>query len=243
MLARLWMVGAAMLAPAFAQDQVNEAPMTQAPPAAEPPADINPDESASWLNAQQKLKQTYTITRTINGEIVETQKRTIIYDPADPTRPTEAGSSPLEELKAAFDREALTRTEAYEEAKLDFITADIDRNNLVNADEFVRLAKSWQDEPRMALASDEETARQRQYRAFVDSLDPQAAAAETEAQARAKFASIAGPPGTLSRDAYIRAYLLDFDMADADKNMILRGDELLAFRAANRGERLATTAE
>ncbi len=47
---------------------------------------------------------------------------------------------------------------------------------------------------------------------------------------------MAGAAGALSRDDYVREYLLDFDSMDRDHDMLLKSEELLRFRAANRGE-------
>jgi len=252
-----WIVGVAvagiaMAAPASAQEADSAvesaplAPVADAPDAT--PADANadtaaqepnPDEMAARLNSQQQLKQTFTVTRTINGEVVETEKRTVIYSGDDPVRPSEAGTTAKEALRAAFDREVLTRNEAFEEAKLDYTVADSNRDNAVTADEFIALVASWrEDAAREPTAADEASARERQYRAFVEELDPEAAAAEMQARARAKFDFMAGAAGTLSRKDYMREYLLDFDSMDRNTDMILRGDELMQFRALNRGEKL-----
>lgn len=250
-----WLVGISAVAVGFSHPCAAQQPEATANPApveveATPlaPADApvapeatepNPDEMANYLNSQQQLKQTFTVTRTINGEVVETDKRTITYSRDDPIRPTEAGVTPMEALRAAFDREVLTRTEAYEEAKLDFVVADRDRNGAVTADEFATLVASWRaDVAREAKPTDEDTARQRQYRAFVEELDPEGAKAEHDAEARAKFAFMAGAAGALSRETYIREYLLDFDSMDADADLTVKGEELLHFRALNRGEKI-----
>lgn len=210
-------------------------------PAGEPAPEINPDEMADSLNARQQIQQSFTFTRTINGEVVETDKRTITYSRTDPIRPTEGGKTPLQELQEAFNKEVLTRTEAFEEARLDFITADVNRDGVMTADEFVGLVMTWREnDARVAAASDEETARQRQYRAFIEEIDPEGAAMTIQQAARQKFDFMSGASDTMTREDYIREYLLDFDSMDHDNSMILRGDELMMFRALNRGETLAT---
>ncbi|GAB4516453.1 MAG: hypothetical protein Kow00133_00230 [Amphiplicatus sp.] len=202
-------------------------------------AAINPDEMADQLNKRQQLQQTVIFTRTINGEVVGEEKRTVTYSRGDPLRPSEAGGSAIEDLRAAFDREALTRSEAFEEAKLDFAVADQDRNDRLTAEEFVRLVQSWRENAaRAAPSTGEEAARRRQFRAFVEELDPEAAERRAAEQARAKFAYMTGAAPTLAREDYIREYLLDFDAMDQDGDMILQGEELMMFRALNRGETL-----
>ena len=201
-------------------------------------APVNPDEMADMLNSQQQLKQTYTLKRTINGEVVESERRTVTFDRNKPYRETEAGTTTVEALKAAFDGELLTRIEAFEEAKLDFTVADVDRDQIMSQDEFVRLVDTWrQNDARTADAPTKEIARQRQYDAFLSEISPQAAESQSDQYAREKFAFMAGAAETISREVYIREYLLDFDTMDANKDTLLRSDELMRFRALNRGEK------
>ncbi len=210
-----------------------------APDAAPAQEDSDPDNMASQLNSQQQIKQTFTIKRTINGEVVETDQRTVTYSRSDPTRPSEAGSSVVEELLTAFNNEVLTRAEAFEEAKLDFVVADIDRDNLMSEQEFIGLVDTWRtNAARKAEAADEQTARDRQYRAFIEELNPNIGAQESAVRASRKFAFMAGASTAMARDDYIREYLLDFDSMDSDGDSILRGEELLQFRALNKGETL-----
>lgn len=200
-------------------------------PAAEGPA-MNEDEMASFLNSQQQISQGVTLTRTIDGKVVETRSETIVYSPDDPLRDTEAALSPLERLKAEFASGALTRKEAFEEAKLDFVIADLNRDDRLDESEFVFLVKGWQE----ATVSGSGRGR------FVDPTphaDETAAKAEHEQQARAKFAFIAGGAAGVSRKDYIREVLVDFDALDKNNDGVLTGAELLNFRAANRGESIA----
>lgn len=201
------------------------------------PAEVNPDEMADDLNSSQQLKQTFTLRRTVDGEVVETEKRTVVFDRDTPYRETEAGRTTVEKLKAAFDGEALTRTEAFEEAKLDFVVADVDRNEKMTAAEFSGLVESWRKtDARQAGAPNQDIARQRQYDAFLAEIDPDTAEHQTEAYAKQKFAFMAGASETLSLQDYIREYLLDFDSMDVNKDQVLTGEELMRFRALNRGE-------
>ncbi len=199
--------------------------------------EVNPDEMADQLNSQQQLQQTFTLERTIDGKVVQSEKRTVVYDRSTPYRETEAGQTTIEALKSAFDGELLTRTEAFEEAKLDFTVADANRDGMMTQSEFANLVESWRLSPtRNAAAPDKETARQRQYDAFLAEIDPDAANIQFDAYAAEKFKFMAGAAETVSRSDYIREYLLDFDSMDQDKDTLLKGDELLRFRALNRGE-------
>ena len=200
-----------------------------------------PGDIADLLNSQQQLKQTFTLRRTINGEVVETEKRTVTYTPGTPYRETEAGGSTLERLKSSFDGQVLTRTEAFEEAKLDFTIADANRDGAMTAEEFAALVESWNErEERAVEASEEEEAvAQDDYAAFLDEIDPSRVQERQANAAKEKFAFLAGGGETVSREAYIREYLLDFDTMDADKDTILRDDELVRFRALNRGAKPA----
>lgn len=200
---------------------------------------VNPDEMAEMLNSSQQLQQTFTLRRTVNGEVVATEKRTVTYSRDEPYRETEAGRTTVERLKSSFDGEALTRTEAFEEAKIDFVIADLDRDELLTASEFAGLVESWRNNSaRQADAPNAEIARQRQYDAFLAEIDPRVAKQQNEAYAREKFAFMAGASSTMTLLDYIREYMLDFDSMDADKDAVLTGDELMRFRALNRGETL-----
>ncbi|MEM8771015.1 MAG: hypothetical protein AAGD92_05110 [Pseudomonadota bacterium] len=203
-------------------------------------AEPDPDESADSLNGAQQLKQTFTLTRTINGDVVETKKKTVTLAPGVPYRPTEAGESALQQVKSAFDKEVLTRVEAFEEAKLDFTIADVDRDNIMTSSEFVSLVQGWRETGAKDpdVSDESETARQRQYESLLAAINPDAAAAKTEEYAKKKFSFISGAAQTLSREDYIREYLLDFDTMDYNKDTILQGTELIQFRALNRGETL-----
>ena len=197
----------------------------------------NSDDMADTLNSQQQLQQTFVLERRVNGQVVETEKRTVTYDRNMPYRETEAGKSALESLKEKFDGELLTRVEAFEEAKLDFTIADIDRDGLLTEQEFADLVDSWREnETRQAEAPTREIARQRQYDAFLFELNPDAGEIQNEAFAKQKFKFMSGAQEFMSREDYIREYLLDFDSMDADKDSLLKDAELMRFRALNRGE-------
>lgn len=215
---------------AYAQEAPADQPSAPAAtdPAAEAPA-VNEDEMADLLNSRQQIKQDVTLTRTVNGQVVETKKETVTYSKGDQLRDSEAGLSPLEKLKEAFDSEALTRKEALEEARLDFVVADQNRDETVTADEFVFLVKGWENAEITGSG----------HGRFVDPyfhVDQQTADAEHEAQARAKFTAMAGADLTLSKKAFTRKVIEEFEEHDANKDDLLQGDELLNFRASVRGE-------
>ena len=202
-------------------------------------APVSEDEMADDLNSRQQLQQTFTLKRSINGEVVATEERTVTYSRDIPYRETEAGRTTIERLKSVFDGEALTRTEAFEEAKLDFVIADMDRDELITATEFAGLVESWRkNAARRATSPSEEIARQRQYDAFLNEIAPEATEKRSETYALEKFAFMAGAAQTMNLQDYIREYLLDFDSMDTDKDAVLNGEELMRFRAINRGEAL-----
>lgn len=194
----------------------------------------NPDEAASFLNSRQQLQQTFTLKRTINGEVVEEKTETVTLSPGAPYRPTEAGETTLQKMREAFDREVLTRVEAFEEAKLDFTVADVNRDNQMSAEEFAGLVETWRNmEERAEPVLTEEEERQRAFEALFQTEE------QTERRQQAalqKFAFMSGAAPTIGRADYIREYLLDFDAMDTDDDTILRAEELQDFRAALRGE-------
>ena len=233
----------AMNGVAFAQSDESETGAAaaqsaeEASPATEEAPELNPDESADLLNSQQQLQQTFTLQRTINGEVVESDRRTVTFSREQPHRETEAGQTMRETLKARFDSELLTRNEAFEEAKLDFTIADVNRDGAMSAEEFASLVDSWRKtDTRQQAAPDEEVSRQRRYEDFLAEISPETAAMQNEAYAKQKFSFMAGASETIALEDYIREYLLDFDSMDTDNDGLLSGPELERFRALNRGE-------
>lgn len=211
-------------------------------PATHEPAPINEDEMADMLNARQVLQHDVTLTRTIDGKVVETKKETIVYSKDDPLYGTEAARSPLERLQAAFARQALTRKQAFDEAKLDFVVADTNTDKSMTADEFVYLVETWRETDAKTVPATAEERRSR-FVAYLEHEDAATAKDQRIAQAKTKFEFMAGASGSLSRRDYIREVLTDFDALDRDDDGLLRGDELMNFRAANRGEPLGASAQ
>lgn len=249
----------AFCAAAYAQPPEDDAPVVEtaaqeapetgpetSPETSNQPATPNPDESADLLNSRQQLQQNFTLERTINGEVVESEKRTVTFSRGDPYRATEADRESITDvLRSEFDGKLLTRNEAFEEAKIDFIIADTDRNGAVDADEFAALVASWADnDARDAEAPTEDIARQRRYDAFLSQIgaDDVDVELKRDHMAKQKFSFMTGAAQTLSREDYIREYLLDFDTMDTDDDGQLKGDELRRFRAVSRGERVTDEA-
>ncbi|OFX00357.1 MAG: hypothetical protein A3E78_03015 [Alphaproteobacteria bacterium RIFCSPHIGHO2_12_FULL_63_12] len=210
------------------QAPAEQATPTEAPAPAEAPA-INEDEMADLLNSQQQIKQDVTLTRSVNGQVVETKTETVIYSKDDPIRGSEAEPTALEKLKARFDGEALTRKEALEEAKLGFVVGDLDRDDAMTAEEFVYLVKVWDGAD--TAEEDAETIADP-----VSLLDQEDAGHISGELARAKFAAMAGSDLTIGKRAFTRKIIEDFENNDLDKDDLLRGDELLNFRKAVRGK-------
>lgn len=218
---------------ALAQPQPPAAPAApDAAAASDTPSAPNPDEMAADLNRQQRVEQTYTLTRTLDGKVIETTKKTLVFKPGDSARESEAGLSPVEEMLESFRNEVLTRTEAYEEAKLDYAAADVNRDNRMTADEFAGLVENWRlSAIEKTGPTDDEETQQRRLRAFTGGLDP----VKVSEDARAKFVLMAGATDAMTRKQYVRETMIDFDAMDGDRDRLLRGDELLKFRALNSG--------
>ncbi|HNR75650.1 MAG TPA: hypothetical protein PKM48_00860 [Parvularculaceae bacterium] len=219
----------AIAAGPFSLAAAQEAPIAEPVEAGEAEPAMNEDEMADYLNSLQQIKQDVTLTRSVNGEVVEMTTETVVYSADGPLLGSEAGLSPLEQLKAKFDSQVLTRKEALEEAKLDFIVADLDRNDAMDAAEFGFLVKGWEEAEIAGAGSGR----------FVEPffhIDERSAAAEHAELARAKFAEMAGEVGALSQKKYTRKVIEDFKRFDANDDDLLRGEELLNFRAAVRGE-------
>jgi hypothetical protein len=197
---------------------------------------VDPDNMADSLNSRQQIRQSFTFTRTKNGEVIETKQETVTYSRSDPVLTTEAQLSPFDALKQRFDNEVLTRTEALEEARLDFVIADLDRDGRLTESEFLRLVATWRD--RSGDGDAAESARERQYRSFIEQLENETPVSDADA-ARTRYLTLAGSAPSISREDYVRDYLVDFDAMDADGDMMLRGDELIRFRALNRGRELS----
>ena len=226
----------------LAPDGIVQEGQAEAAAEAEGTAEPSADEVADMLNSRQQLQQTFTLKRTINGNIVETDKRTVTYSRDEPYRETEAGQTALQKVQAKFDGEVLTRTEAFEEAKIDFTIADLNRDKAMTAEEFAFLVESWREnDARKADAPTEDLARQREFESFLLEINPDAAREQTDAYAKEKFAFLSGASDTVTREGYIREYLLDFDSMDEDKDTILKDMELMRFRALIRGEKLSNT--
>ena len=194
------------------------------------------DNSADSLNSMQQLQQSFTLQRTVNGE-VETEKRTVTYSRNEPVRQSEAGETTVERLRASFDSEVLTRIEAFEEAKLDFVLADVDRNGALTEQEFVDLVNTWRDnDARNADPVSPEAKKASEVQAFLDDIDPESARDIADANARRKFKFMAGAATELKQKDYISEYLLDFDSMDKNGDALLKKDELAKFRVSIRGE-------
>lgn len=189
---------------------------------------------ADRLNSLQQLEQMVTFTRTIDGEIVETVTEKITYAKDDPIQSTEAGTSIIDRLNERFDRAALTRNEAFEEAKLDFIVADIDRSGSMSADEFVALVAHWRADENSASGADD----LRQVSIDENGEITATGGTPITSAARKKFAFMTGMNQTIAKSDYIREYLTEFDAFDENNDSYLRGEELEGFRKANRGESL-----
>ena len=113
--------------------------------------DTEPREiTAAELNARQRIGQTLTVTRFINGKAVETKKVAVPDGQGMPVRETEAGGRIADIVRAQVDREVLTRREAFEEARLEFNLVDANSDQFLTREEFVSLVEVRQDDPNYA---------------------------------------------------------------------------------------------
>ena len=191
------------------------------------------DEMAADLNAQQSIRQTFTVTRTLNGSVVETARREVTPGRQNALRPTEAGQSLAEAVRASFDRELLTRTEAYDEAKLDFALGDVNLDKMIDAEEFIRLAGLLRIEFEEINYLDPGTGTS--LRGYGTPLKDQSAPVAERRDSRAYFQSLTGPAATtLDERGFVLGFLREFDLADANADGLLSGNELRAFRTSIR---------
>ncbi|MEO1013698.1 MAG: hypothetical protein AAFX08_00775 [Pseudomonadota bacterium] len=193
------------------------------------PEDDPANESlAAELTRRHQLKQSFTVQRRVNGEVVETTEETVVLGDDLPSRPTEAGKTIKEQLKDAFDRKALTRTEALAEGKLDFAIGDVDRDGLLNAAEFERLIALLSANDVSSAAAGGAAERESLRASFVSGLEA--------VQPEVSFETFSGPEAApIDEKRFTLEFLKVFDGADADADGVLQGDELRAFRSAFAG--------
>lgn len=178
--------------------------------------------TASELNARQRITQTVTVKRTVNGTVVE-EKRVEVPNPAGLSRqPTEAGMTRRQLLSEQLDRQALTRAEAAEEANLEFTLADQDRDGLVSQSEYEALATVRREDPayqQFTVLTSKGGATER--------IDGTLSAIPTYIN---EFSQMAGANSQVERRDYVRAYIVLFDQQDKDENSVLLATELENFR-------------
>ena len=239
LLSVVFIAGVNLIASPVSAAQTNDSDATQNESQPENAEARDTDNIADDLNAGQQLQQTFTLERRIDGVVVESDRRTVTFDRGEPVRETEAAPTTPERLRKQFDGEVLTRTEAFEEAKLDFVVADIDRNGQISKNEFNRLVAKWRQEyPDPGESKPRDKAVDDVYASFIAEIAPELEEQERERRSSEKFAFLAGASQTVSREDYIREYLLEFDSMDANKDLRLSGVELTRFRALNRGEQV-----
>jgi len=85
----------AIAAGPFSLAAAQEAPIAEPVEAGEAEPAMNEDEMADYLNSLQQIKQDVTLTRSVNGEVVEMTTETVVYSADGPLLGSEAGLSPL----------------------------------------------------------------------------------------------------------------------------------------------------
>lgn len=197
-------------------------PAPEAQNAAEPEREL----TASELNARQRIKQTVTVRRSLNGAAIEKKSIDVPENLDLPTHPTEAGTSLSQIVRDQVDREVLTRREVLSEANLDFILADTDNDRTITGLEFSNL---WtirrEDENYREVLTDENG----------DPYPEEAYQLRVASAMGKKFRLMAGMQSGLNRKEYITEVLRDFDSMDANGDYILRDLELLNFRRISVG--------
>jgi len=176
--------------------------------------------TADQLNAQQTIEQTFTVTRKINGEVVEVKKVVAPNIDGSPVFETEAGGSIADLVEAQVDREVLTRREILAEADIEFTLIDKNNDQQLVLDEFLSLLSVRREDPN--------------YQAFIVDENDEAYEA-LEKGFKDKFSFFVGMGTMLSRRAYIVEVLRDFDSMDVNGDYILRDRELKNFRLISVG--------
>ncbi len=206
-------IAAGLAAPLSAQET---------PPAPPTSEDTEKDNIADDLNARRRVNPTATVKRVINGEIVET-KKVPVPDEAYPNQPTEAGMTASEVVRLRIDRETLTRTEAAEEARLDFDVADQNNDSNMSLPELEALFAVRPIDPNYAMFFKNGDVRK-------DEQDPQLTG-ETATRLADRFFLMQGTDEKLGETVYVRHVINEFDVVDHDGDGVLKGEELNRFRA------------
>ncbi|MEO0400464.1 MAG: hypothetical protein AAF224_13705 [Pseudomonadota bacterium] len=254
--------GAAMVAtPSLAQSQQTDASPQESSGTQAPINDATSDNVADDLNARQQLEQTVTFTRTINGAVVSTDKRTIEFDENAPTGMSEGRLSPIKTAADNYDAETLTRNEALDEARLDFSLADLNRDGSLSIDEFSAYVLTPTAASTDGAAQNTNDARRDQVNEansrteqFLAALDAELASETRAETAELLFNDFIGEADAIerARNPKIRkpskddvrridarlfgvAYMKGFDRLDANEDGLLSGSELTDFRRHRNG--------
>lgn len=209
----------------------NQDPIAGAEAAGDARPQEDADNSADDLNARQRIRQTFSVKRRINGEIVEEKTITVPDDARFPTRATEATKDVRQFVRDKVDREVLTRREAVDEADLEFTLADSNIDGEMSKSEYLALYSTRKNDPNYTdfLNFDDDAnhnGSEDRYAAFARA-DRQT---YREAALARRFDLFAGKGSSLNHDDYIRAFLKDFDEMDADKNGMISGAEMVRLR-------------
>ena len=195
----------------------------------------NADNSANDLNARQRIRQTFTVKRRINGTVVEETTIAVPDDARFPARETEAGDGVRQFVRDKVDREVLTRREAVDEADLEFTLADSNMDGTLTKEEYVALYETRLKDPNYTdfLTLDETAHKSSDGKTPTDRYAAFAAAdrlAYRKAALGDYYDLVIDNNPTLNRQYYIRAYLNEFDRMDIDANDMITVEEMPALR-------------
>ena len=242
---------------ALSAQQDDDQPAPDAEPGAEAP---NPDNSADDLNARQNIRQTFTVKRKLDGQTIDEKTVEIPGDSAFATRASEARGSVRSYVRDKADREILTRPEAAQEARLEFALADANRDGIMTQTEYQTLAQIRTEDENYAFLIEEQHARNKarepdrtdRYEAFreADRAEWHKLALAQHFRAMVATETLWGPSSGLAtsgkisdtpssgltENAYVRAFMRDFDAADLNGDFILQETETRTFRRALYGD-------
>ena len=217
----------AMVADAASEKETPTAPVS------DDDTETGADNIADSLNAKQDIKQTMTVTKTVNGEVVETQTVEVPNDPKFAKMPTEAGVTKTQAVLSQAEREILTRTEAAEEAKVDFTLADKDNDGKMTLAEYEGLFVARTIDPNYKPVLAEFKTE--------DGKDSPLITGDHAQVLSDRYHLMSGVDGSVNQSVFLKTFMNDFDLSDRDQSATLTGDELVTFRSLQLARKVVPT--